>query len=107
MCIRDRPYIFNEVEYAELFEENTVGDKHSYSAAHWLETDRNTLLKILSKFKNIKSVYKSEEVHDRLMILLGSKSTEVQKLAMDAIFAYKDPTVVKYRDCLLYTSRCV
>ncbi|KAL3241068.1 Utp20p [Nakaseomyces bracarensis] len=90
-------FFFNQNEFEELFEENFEETKN---ARNWTEADRNLLLKLLSKFKNIKNVYKADELHDRLLTLLGSKSTDVQKLALDAIFAYKESTVVKYRDNL-------
>lgn len=90
-------YFFNQVEYEELFDNDFNGEK---TAKNWTEADRNVLLKVLSKFKNIKNVYKSDELHNRLLTLLGSKNTEVQKLALDAIFAYKEPAVNKYKDNL-------
>ncbi|AGO12351.1 AaceriAEL006Wp [[Ashbya] aceris (nom. inval.)] len=87
-----------------LLENNQDEDQLGASTVHfadtWSETDRNLLLKLVGKFKNIKAIYKSEEVYQRLMELLGSRTLEVQKLALDALLAYKDPVAVKYRDNL-------
>lgn len=66
----------------------------------WMEADRNLFLKSLSKFKNIKNVHNATELHEHLMVLLGSRNTDVQKLALDALLAYKNPTLNKYRDNL-------
>ncbi|CCD22976.1 Utp20p NDAI_0A08230 [Naumovozyma dairenensis CBS 421] len=93
------PYLFNQMEYSELFDNDGTGVA-APSAIHWQDSERNTLLKMLGKFKNIKSCFKAEEVHGRLLILLGSRSTDVQKLALDAILAYKDPILNKYRENL-------
>ncbi|AMD21275.1 HEL005Wp [Eremothecium sinecaudum] len=72
----------------------------TYTSSTWSENDRNLLLKIFGKFKNIKAIYKSEEVRERLLILLGSRTIEAQKLALGGILCYKDPVLVKYRDNL-------
>ncbi|AAS52679.2 AEL006Wp [Eremothecium gossypii ATCC 10895] len=81
-------------------DEDHLGELAVHSADTWSETDRNLILKLLGKFKNIKAIYKSEDVRQRLMELLGSRTLEVQKLALDALLAYKDPVAVKYRDNL-------
>lgn len=93
------PLLFNEDESDEIFQDGETDDT-VFSASSWAETDRNSLLKLFGKFKNIKSIYKFEEVHQRFMVLLSSRNTEVQRLSLDGIFAYKDPIVMKYRDNL-------
>ncbi|CAR25627.1 ZYRO0A04356p [Zygosaccharomyces rouxii] len=94
------PYLFNQDESTEIFglQEEKRGDLGS--AARWTEADRNLLLKVIGKFKNMKSIYRFQEVHDRLMLLLGSRNTEVQKLAFEALLGYHDSVLTKYRDNL-------
>lgn len=94
------PYLFNEDESIEIFgaQEEDLADLAS--AAMWTEADRNLLLKVIGKFKNMKAIYKSQEVRDRLMLLLGSRSIEVQKLAFEALLGYHDSVLTKYRDNL-------
>ncbi|QLG71875.1 hypothetical protein HG535_0C02250 [Zygotorulaspora mrakii] len=94
------PFLFNEAELEEIFEGQEQEQVIFKSAATWTEADRNTLLKVIGKFKNIKAIYKSSEVHERFLVLLGSRNTEVQRLALDGLLAYRDPTIVKYRDNL-------
>lgn len=96
------PFLFNEEESEEIFitEDQPSMDVLIPTASQWTESDRNLLLKLVGKFKNIKSIYKSEEVHDRLMALLSSRTTEVQKLALDALFCYKESHITKYRENL-------
>lgn len=96
------PFLFNEEEFEEVFsadQQNTLEDS-MLTASKWSESDRNLLLKLIGKFKNIKAIYKSEEVHERMMALLSSRTTEVQRLALDALFCYKDPHITKYKDNL-------
>lgn len=91
------PFLFNDVESRGLFEENEIV---LTSTSTWYETDKNLLLKILSNFKNIKNIFKANDVFDKLMKLLGSRTVDVQKLALNALFCFKNPTIVKYRDNL-------
>ncbi|KAH3901068.1 Utp20p SCDLUD_002542 [Saccharomycodes ludwigii] len=91
------PFFFNNKESEDIFGFQT---EKSVSAANWTDSDRNLLLKLFASFKNIKSIYKSEEIHQRLCTLLGSRSLEVQKLALAGIFAYKNKVVLKYQDHL-------
>lgn len=92
------PFFFNSKENEEIFGEQ-LEDK-SNTAASWNDADRNLLLKLLGKFKNIRSVYHSDEIYERLLTLLSSRNSEVQKLALSAIFAYKDKTINKYKENL-------
>ncbi|GAV51625.1 hypothetical protein ZYGR_0AF00960 [Zygosaccharomyces rouxii] len=94
------PYLFNEGESSEIFGVHDEKQSDLGSAAKWTEADRNLLLKVVGKFKNMKSIYRFQEVHDRLMLLLGSRSTEVQKLAFEALLGYNDSVLTKYRDNL-------
>lgn len=94
------PFLFNQSELEEIFDVDGQNKPAFKNAAAWTEADRNTLLKLIGKFKNIKSTYKAEEVYERLLVLLGSRSTEVQKLALDGLLSYHDSVIVKYRDNL-------
>ncbi|SCU90757.1 LADA_0F06260g1_1 [Lachancea dasiensis] len=85
---------------SELSGADASEDNEYRSSNTWSETDRKLLLKLIGKFKNIKAIYRSEDVHRRLMDLLGSRTTEIQKLAFDGILAYRDKGVIKYRDNL-------
>ncbi|SCU80430.1 LAME_0B03114g1_1 [Lachancea meyersii CBS 8951] len=75
-------------------------EKKSSTPSTWSEGDRKQLLQLIGKFKNIKAIFRSEDVHQRLMDLLGSRTTEIQKMALDGILAYREKAVIKYRDNL-------
>ncbi|SCU81885.1 LAFA_0C07778g1_1 [Lachancea sp. 'fantastica'] len=83
---------------SELTEEDFENEQSAPST--WSEADRKLLLQLIGKFKNIKAIFKSDDVYTRLMDLLGSRTTEIQKMALDGILAYKDKAVIKYRDSL-------
>ncbi|QLL34452.1 hypothetical protein HG536_0G03140 [Torulaspora globosa] len=94
------PYIFNQGEFEQIFDVKQGEDETLSNGSNWTEADRNSLLKIIGKFKNIKSIYKSSEVRDRLMVLLGSRSNEVQKIALECLLAYRDPVLIKFKDSM-------
>ncbi|KOH00840.1 Utp20p [Saccharomyces eubayanus] len=93
------PFVFTDFKTYKDEEDMEDGTERVITGA-WMEADRNLFLKSLSKFKNIKNVHNATELHDHLMVLLGSRNTDVQKLALDALLAYKNPTLNKYRDNL-------
>lgn len=94
------PFIFNQEEFEQLFDVKQSEDETHSNGSSWTEADRNSLLKIIGKFKNIKAIYKSQEVRNRLMVLLGSRSNEVQKIALESLSAYRDPVLIKFKDSM-------
>ncbi|CEP63954.1 Utp20p LALA0_S09e06238g [Lachancea lanzarotensis] len=93
------PY-FLKTDHAssELTEE--IIERESSAPNTWSEDDRKLLLQLMGKFKNIKAIFRSEDVYSRFMDLLGSRTTEIQKMALDGLLAYKEKAVTKYRDNL-------
>ncbi|CCH61577.1 hypothetical protein TBLA_0F00330 [Henningerozyma blattae CBS 6284] len=94
------PFLFDDLEYKKIFRISDDKLDAKFTSATWVDADRDALLKVISKFKNIKSIFKSKEVYSRLLVLLGSRTTDIQLLALDGLLAYKDPIMVKYRDNL-------
>lgn len=89
------PFLFNEEEFGSIF-----GTDVQYTANKWSDLERNNLLRVFAKFNNSKNIYKSEAVFQRLLVLLSSRTVEVQKLALAAILPYKVPVVNKFKDNL-------
>ena len=89
------PFLFNEEEVKSIF-----GSEVEFTANKWSDLERNSLLKVFAKFNNSKNIYKSEEVFQRLLVLLSSRTVEVQKLALAAILPYNVPVVNKFKDNL-------
>ncbi|ANB11042.1 Utp20p [Sugiyamaella lignohabitans] len=66
----------------------------------WSVKDRIALLDLFSLFGNPKTLYKSEEVYERYLYLLGNRSLAVQKIALKCLLTFKNPQIRKYRDNL-------
>lgn len=62
----------------------------------WDRKDCKLFLSIFAKFKNPRTMYKSHEVYDTLIHLLGNGDLEYQKLAFKAIQTWKLSSVNKY-----------
>ena len=71
------------------------------SEASWSYADRKTFLELLEKFMNPKVLYRSDEVHDLLLDLLANGNSEIQRLALKALFTWKHPSVRPYEERLL------
>lgn len=67
----------------------------------WSRKDRNELLELFAKFKNLRKIPEGEELYDYLLdYLLTSKYVKVQQLALDVLFTWNNPSINKYRDNL-------
>ena len=66
----------------------------------WSDSDKNLLLKLFGLFTNIVSFQNCDLIYERFLHLLTNRSTDVQKLALAGIFAFKNKIVNKYRDNL-------
>lgn len=66
----------------------------------WSLADRKALIGVFSQFGNPKVLYKSQEVYRALLSLVSNRDVEVQKLALKAIFTWKQEGVKPYRENL-------
>ena len=67
----------------------------------WSLSDRKVFLELLGKFKNPKVLFKSHHVFDALLESLGARRSEIQKLALQALFTWKLPRVRRYEESLM------
>ncbi|WEW58084.1 U3 snoRNP protein [Emydomyces testavorans] len=67
----------------------------------WDIRDKKAMLTLFGRFTNPKVLYKSSEVHDTLANLLCNGDSEIQKLAMKALFTWKSPAIQPYEQNLL------
>lgn len=84
----------------EASENGQIDTMPKITAQTWRESERKALLKIMGSFKNAQKLSNSKQILERLIELLGSKTTEIQKLALNAIVCFKIPVVAKYLDNL-------
>ncbi|KUI57586.1 U3 small nucleolar RNA-associated protein 20 [Cytospora mali] len=66
----------------------------------WSLADRKALIGVFSQFGNPKVLYRSQDVYQTLLSLLTNRDIEVQKLALKAIFTWKQAGVKPYRENL-------
>lgn len=66
----------------------------------WTVRDRNVLVDIFGLFKNIKNIYRTEEVKVHALRLLSSRTPAMQRAALRIILAYKEPGIKEYSDNL-------
>lgn len=66
----------------------------------WSLADRKALIGVFSQFGNPKVLYKSQDVYKTLLSLLTNLDVEVQKLALKAVFAWKQDRVKPYKENL-------
>ncbi|KAF7504955.1 hypothetical protein GJ744_001536 [Endocarpon pusillum] len=67
----------------------------------WTFPERKAFLELFGKFKNPKVLYKSQQVFDALLECLTAGQSEIQKLALQALFTWKLPGVRRYEESLL------
>ncbi|KAF1940701.1 U3 snoRNP protein Utp20 [Clathrospora elynae] len=91
----DQPTL--ESEAADDSAENTT----VHSQHRWARKDQKAMLSIFAKFRSPKSLYRTEEVREALLVLLGNGDIEIQKAALKALVTWKDPAIVAYQEQLL------
>lgn len=76
-------------------------DPSTQDPSRWTRKDQKAMLLVFSKFTNPKVLYRTGEVYSALLALLGNGDVEVQKAALNAILAWKEPSIIEYRENLL------
>lgn len=93
------PLVLNQPE--EVEDDDEEGEEISLRPlSSWTLKDRNDLVALFGKFKNLKRVHNSKELHEYLLNLLCHKQLQVQKLALDVLLNWGIGAVNKYRDNL-------
>jgi U3 small nucleolar RNA-associated protein 20 len=67
----------------------------------WAYADRKAFLELIGKFTNPRVLYRSNDVHEVLLGLLANGSSEIQALALKALFTWKHPSIRPYEERLL------
>ncbi|CAK7271318.1 U3 snoRNP protein [Sporothrix epigloea] len=75
-------------------------DAHDSEHGSWSFRDKKALVVVFSLFTNSQVLYQSEKVYDALLKLLSNGDIEIQRLALKAILAWRQASVVKYREQL-------
>ncbi|EGW31357.1 uncharacterized protein SPAPADRAFT_154380 [Spathaspora passalidarum NRRL Y-27907] len=66
----------------------------------WSLKDRNELLNLFTKLKDLRKSPQADDLREYLLNLLSSKNLRVQQLALDVLFTWNNPSINKYKDNL-------
>jgi U3 small nucleolar RNA-associated protein 20 len=85
----------------QQFKESASPTLSNPSLCKWTRKEQKAMLSLFALFLNPKVLYKSTEVHSALLVLLENGDIEIQKSALEALFAWKDPSISRYEEDLL------
>lgn len=68
--------------------------------SNWSRKDQKAQLSLLGLFTNPRGLYKSEDVHSSLLVLLTNGDLEIQKSALKALFTWKFTYIRPYEENL-------
>lgn len=66
----------------------------------WARKDQKAMLAVFSQFVNPTVLFRSNEVHEALLALCANGDVEIQQSAVKAILAWKEPSVIRYKEHL-------
>ena len=62
--------------------------------------EQRAFIELFSKFKNPRALYRSSDVYSALLGYLTNGDTDLQKAALEAIFAWKNPKILPHKERL-------
>ena len=86
---------------AEVSDDDKTAEEAPEEDNRWTRKDLKALLTLFAAFQNAKVLYKAQEVYQALLSLLANGDVDVQKAALQALFAYKEPAIIAYKEKLL------
>ncbi|CAK7226558.1 U3 snoRNP protein [Sporothrix curviconia] len=90
----------DDEEMSDANEADADADAHNSEYGSWSFRDKKALIVVFSLFTNSQVLYQSEKVYDALLKLLSNGDIEIQRLALKAILAWRQASVVKYKEQL-------
>ncbi|KAF1979775.1 hypothetical protein BU23DRAFT_594947 [Bimuria novae-zelandiae CBS 107.79] len=87
-------------QITDIADDDDTIEEEAERGPRWTRKDQKAMLALFSKFINPKVLYRSAEVYQALLALLGNGDAEIQQAALRALLAYKTPGVVEYEENL-------
>ncbi|KAF2796579.1 U3 snoRNP protein Utp20 [Melanomma pulvis-pyrius CBS 109.77] len=84
----------------EVSEDHAGQDASEKATLQWTRKDQKAMLSLFSKFTNPKVLFRSGEVYEALLVLLGNGDVEIQKSALQAILTWKYASITRYQENL-------
>ena len=75
-------------------------DDEDTHITRWSRKDQKALLAVLAQFTNPRVLYKADDVYAALLNLCANGDVEIQRSALKAIYAWKDPAIKTYEEHL-------
>lgn len=76
-------------------------DEEQFSETErWARKDQKAMLAVVAKFNNPRVLYRSSDVYDALLNLCANGDVEIQRSALKAILAWKEPALRRYQERL-------
>ncbi len=94
------PHLLSWASDVRQATEDDAEDPEPSQPGVWPQADKKALLGVFSLFTNPKALYQSEKVYDALLGFMTNGDVEIQRLALKAILAWKQPGVKPYKDSL-------
>lgn len=85
---------------ASLADNSTGEELLDQDGSRWGRKDQKAMLLVFSKFTNPKVLYRSAEVYEALVALVGNGDVEIQKAALKAVLTWKEPAIADYQENL-------
>ena len=67
----------------------------------WSRKDQKAMLEVFAQFVNPRVLYRSTDVHGALLNLCANGDGEIQSASLKALFAWKDPVLLRYKEHLV------
>ncbi|KAL7787513.1 armadillo-type protein [Trichoderma ceciliae] len=96
------PHLFSWARDEEDANDAHAEEGSQPQAGFWSLADRKGLVGVFAQFNNPKVLFQHEQVFEILLQLLGNGDSDVQKLALKAILAWKQGGVKPYQENLEY-----
>lgn len=78
-----------------------VEDSSDALGTKWSRKDQKDMLSLFAKFANPKAAYKSDDIRNALLLLLGNADVDIQKSAFRAILTWKNKVITQYKDQIM------
>ena len=93
------PSLLSSMDSAESATSHTLSPEIPEGA--WSFNERKIFLELVGSFVNPRVLFRSAELHQALLEMLKNGHSDMQKLALRALFTWKNPSIIPYEERLL------
>ncbi|QSL64809.1 hypothetical protein MERGE_002111 [Pneumocystis wakefieldiae] len=86
--------------FLSIFSQNRNLESTDLLDFNWSQIDKLKLITIFSKFRNPRSLFKSNDIYHTQLLLLSQGDIKIQNFALNCILSWKSPKVLHYENNL-------